>query len=223
MGDVIRAFHRYRNDAYHRDKIRRETIHTAASVYFEVACDLLVALPPGQMIFSSEDDWSDFYTQYGLPFKIVRVPEDVAAIAATLKSRSSITGESLAARLSKHLTGRLDAIAEQIDHQRNVTPAADVNEELARIQLWKERSPISWSDVQRELKTYSPKFTSHDLVKWRNEATEIGLADTADNLPLMKRFCTIEKEFEPLEELVNEVATLLDGAIQLEIDRGRGK
>jgi hypothetical protein len=42
-------------------------------------------------------------------------------------------------------------------------------------------------------------------------------------LELFNWFADIEDEFEPLEALLNEVAGLIEGAIEAEVDRRRGK
>ena len=45
VGRVLKAIHRYRNEAYHRDTIRPQTIRSAVTVLFDLVTDLLVQLP----------------------------------------------------------------------------------------------------------------------------------------------------------------------------------
>jgi hypothetical protein len=65
VGQVVKALDRYRNDAYHRDKVRWATLHAAAVVYYEAVCQLLVALPPLSLGYASTEDWSDFQDNTG--------------------------------------------------------------------------------------------------------------------------------------------------------------
>jgi hypothetical protein len=64
---VLKAIHRYRNEAYHRNKIRRETIRPVALLLFERACELLVTLRPAEwVVVEGEDDWSTFEQRFQL-------------------------------------------------------------------------------------------------------------------------------------------------------------
>jgi hypothetical protein len=44
IGAVLKVTHRYRNEAYHRDRIRKETLHPVVLVLFDVVTDLLEIL-----------------------------------------------------------------------------------------------------------------------------------------------------------------------------------
>jgi hypothetical protein len=43
---VLKKLHRYRNELYHRDRIRPETVRSACLLYFDMACVLFERLPP---------------------------------------------------------------------------------------------------------------------------------------------------------------------------------
>jgi len=60
VGQVLKAIHRYRNEAYHRDHIRKETIQPVVTVLFDIVTDLMLILKPGSMSYSSTDNWTEF-------------------------------------------------------------------------------------------------------------------------------------------------------------------
>jgi hypothetical protein len=227
IGRVVKALHRYRNDAHHRDKVRQATLHAAAVVYYEVACELLIALPWMRgLSFSSTDDWSDFNRKYGLEPRD-GIEDRTAKIAAKLRSAIGIDENSLAPVLSQHLVSRLDELNEQLDFiSKYLMPKATRSEQLKHIQFSKEAERLAGQptdEMARRFKAYSPKYTADHIAAWRNKAELLPTQVGEGKLELLGMFCEIEQELEPLEETVNEVASFVDREIERQIDLARGK
>lgn len=222
VGDVLKAIHRYRNEAYHRDKVRTETLSSAVIVLYDVATDLLKLLPLGTIGVSGGENWDDFCRRYGLsqPFDVLHGGLD--KIVACLKEGVHLEVDSLAGSLSGHLDARLTQIEEAISFVAensvgNLTP----EQELVRIQFWAEHAVVPRDFGDPRLRSYSPKFTIKDIGRWR--AAGAALKGRTGKLALFAEFAQLEVQIEPLEEKVHDVAGLVDQAIQLEIDRRRGK
>jgi hypothetical protein len=224
VGQVIKALHRYRNDAHHRDKVRSETVHAAAVIYYEVACELLATLLPTSMVFSGGDDWSGFLSRFGLGPAGSMTFDDIAQIASKLRCEIGIEAGSLAQLLSDHLVSRLDGVYEQLDFIcENVGSGATPASELKHVQFWKATGSLPDTRADERFVAYAPKYTLDRLDEWRRSAEQLRTRAGEGKLNLLREFCEIEQELEPLEEMVNEVASLIDRAIQLEIDMALGK
>jgi hypothetical protein len=228
IGRVVKALHRYRNEAHHRDKVRQATIHAAAVVYYEVACELLIALPwSSGLSFSSRDDWSAFDKKYGVE-RGDDIEDRLAKIAAKLRSAIGIDENSLARVLSQHLVSRLDELPEQLDFiSKYLTPKATRSEQLKNIQFSKEAERLGGQrptdEMVRRFEAYSPRYTVDHLADWRNKAERLPTQVGEGKLKLLGMFCEIEQALEPLEEMVNEVVSFIDREIDHQIDLARGK
>jgi len=223
VGEVLKAIHRYRNEAYHRDKIRKETLRSAVIVLYDVAVELLTRLPGWSVGYSSGDDWTSFCQRYGFkgPFDLMH-RGGLDKIAASLRTGVNLTTRELGEGLAQHLKERLDemerAIAFVADNSvGGLTP----QQELKRIQFWAEHDVVPHDANDSRLRSYVARFSEEDIQRWR--AASAALAQHTDRLDLFSAFARIELEIEELEEMVHEVASLLDQAIQFEVDRRRGK
>ena len=223
MGQVVKALHRYRNDAHHQDKVRQATLQAAAVVCYELACEVLIALPPSSVGFLSTDDGSEFYSKYGVePAEMIG---NMPKIASKLRSTIGIDENSLAEILSQHLLSRLDELNEQLNFICEYSGATHSGE-LKRIQFCKEAhgvGQLSKNEIDQRFEVYSAKYTLDHIADWRNKAELLRTQVGAGKLKLLGMFCEVEQELEPLEEAVNEVASFIDQEIAREIDQRRGK
>ena len=55
IGKVLSHLHRYRNQAHHFARVRKETLYTSVVVYMELCCQLIELLQPSFSYDSSED------------------------------------------------------------------------------------------------------------------------------------------------------------------------
>lgn len=221
-GRVLKATHRYRNEAYHRDRIRRATIEPVVFVLFEIVTDLLLILQPGTRWYSSNDDWTAFCKRYGFDHPSQALHEGVPVIVHSLKDGMATDVSSIAAGLAGHLTSRIHEVERALESVSensgaDLTPAA----ELRRIQFWSERGYVPQTADDPEFSQFVPDVSLDLLTTWRHQAGS--LAAETDKLDLFAHFADLEALIEPLEEKIHEAASLVDQAIQAEIDRRRGK
>jgi len=223
LGQLLKSLHRYRNEAYHRDFLRKGTIRPTVQFLFEIVCDLLIILPPRMMSYGGEDNWSAFCQMYDLdsPFNITQI--NLKKIVERLRESISIDSRYLAEMLCAQLEERISVMeqAVQIIH-RDAPGGATIEEELIRIQFWNEFGWLpSVNDSDEFFNGYSPRYSLKDLSRWRQEASNLPKIES--RLEIFNKFIELEFEIEPLEEMVYKVANVIEHAIQDEIDRRRGK
>lgn len=223
VGDVLKSMHRYRNEAYHRDVVRKATIKPAVILLYELVCHLLETLNPGGMSYSSGDNWSEFCQKYKLDNYMSVMHGGLEKIVASLRDSMALSCTDLGKLFSEHVHDRIEDMGESLEFIiKNTTGADDLADELKRIQYWKkyERLPIKKED-QDEFDHYSPKYSIESFSEWKRAAD--ALLEEREKLEVFNKFSKIEAALEPLEEMISEVAGLVDQAIQAEIDRIRGK
>jgi hypothetical protein len=223
VGQFLKSLHRYRNEAYHRDFLRKGTIQPAVQLLFEIVCDLLLILPPGVISHGGEDDWSAFCQRYGLdsPFNITQ--GGLEKIVECLKESNIMASSDLAKMLSTHLENRVSEMEEllQVIH-RDAPGAVKIEEELKRIQFVNEPGWVPPSKDNYEcFGRYVPHYSLNDFSRWRQAASAILKCES--KLAIFNKFIEVELEIEPIENMVNEYANLVEQAIQAEVDRLRGK
>jgi hypothetical protein len=144
-------------------------------------------------------------------------------ISEALRLELPLDAEGIRAALTAHLGSRLDGIDASIDFIiENAQPERGREEVLKAVQYWnadRDRNP--WAFAEPPFLQFRPRYTLASIEQWRREVS--ALDGVADKLELFNWFADIEDNFEPLEGLLDEVAWLIDRAIQAEIDRRRGK
>jgi hypothetical protein len=224
-GRVLRKLHRYRNELYHRDTIRAETIRSACLLYFDLVCSLFerlrqfglntfVKTPPPLLAkyLPPEVDW-------GLPS-----PE---MIAAHLRAGLDIDDSTLQQTLIAHLTSRLDDLDASIAYAERALFAVMLK--LAPDGPWRE-VVIRLAQVHEDhdlppsiddLLKLKLRYGLGDLSKWRASVERMYELD--DKLSLFAAYADIEDEFEPFEVYVDDLTERLHYEEQMEEDIRRGK
>jgi hypothetical protein len=221
VGAVLKVTHRYRNEAYHRDRIRKETLHSVVLVLFDLVTDLLETLRPGSMSYSSKDDWSEFCKRYRFAYPSDMFHDGLPIITQSLKNGMLPNMAGIRNSLADHLISRIEEMENALhflatDSGARLSPA----EELRRVQFWGEHGYVPSPD-DRRFQSYAAAHSMETLNQWRSEAD--ALREENDKLELFRRFAAQEGTLEPLEERINDAASSLDEAIQFAVDQARGK
>lgn len=222
MGRVLKVAHKYRNEAYHRDRIRKTTIQPVVTVMFDIVTDLMVGLPPGSISYSSSDNWDEFCTRYGLGGPMGVSSEELPVIVSALKEGIQLDVVAIAGCLANHIGSRIDEMEHSLAFVAESSAARlTPEEELRRIQFWAQYNVLPRDREDPAFMSYRACRSMDDLARWRVAGEHLRVEQ--DKYQLFGRFADVETEMEPLEEKIHEVAGLLDEAIQLEIDIARGK
>jgi hypothetical protein len=95
-----------------------------------------------------------------------------------------------------------------------------VDETLKLVQFWNERGLPRSPAAEVQLASYVPKYTRVALSSWRQAAENLKQEPQQSKLEVLKQFCAVEQELEPLETMIEEDALEIDHAIELEMTRG---
>ncbi len=219
---ALGQLHKYRNEIQHRDRIRVGSIRPAVLVLFDIAADLLVNLRQGATVWASDED-RGCLRRYGFSdTSAVEIDELRARIATELRSGLPLDIVGIRAALVTHLTDRLEEMNDQLVFvATNGTIGPDPSHTLKAIQFWHLRQPVSHVEDDLEFQAFVPPHNLDSFAKWRSDVEKLNSLE--DRLSMFGQFATIEDEFEPLEMLIEDVASAIDAQIQFEIDRRRGK
>ncbi len=223
LSRVLVKLHRYRNEAYHRDTVRSETIHTAVAVYRYATLVLMTELPPHMM------SWLDRpptviakYFQGEAHLGLEAQRQIAEALLVRLHARRQA---GIAQDLHDHVHARLDELEDALDF------IVDFFDDMTGGEKWDREAALRSAQLPQQtdprmmttddFRSLDVPVRGEDLVRWRAAAERI--VEAPDQLAAFSAFADLEDEFEPTEDVVLELAREIDRHIQLEIDIARGK
>ncbi|MFH1190272.1 MAG: hypothetical protein V1682_06230 [Candidatus Omnitrophota bacterium] len=228
MASTLRSLHKYRNEIYHNDSVRRDTIKASTILLFEIACDLLVKLHPGSTsYYSSKPDCNDrkvFFDRYKTASNQNGMLKDrgLSIIKKSLRKGISIGIDDLRIALQRTMYDRINESIENIDFiMRDGWRFKTRQKTLKMIQLVHSGTLIGPVDYKKPLKEFNAKFTMNNILLWKRQVKNLSRAKTS--IRLFKDFAEIEAGFEELESILTDAAVGLDREIQHQIDMARGK
>lgn len=117
IADFINFAHQYRNEIYHHDKVRVETIKPVVKILFKVVCDLFKILDTEAFLFidNNNEDMKWLYTNFGFTTSINFDKESFSNIVKTIASDINIENLEIKKCLYDHLINRLIDIESLID------------------------------------------------------------------------------------------------------------
>jgi hypothetical protein len=226
---VLKKLHKYRNEAYHRDKLRLGTLASATRIYVYLACTLmrdfpsrgtggvifLTSCPPAGIVkyLDEEEDWVslvlDRRRSAGLQARIAS--RLFADAGAAVPSRA---GEVL----SRHLCHRLDAVREAAGD------AASFFSWPGRDEGWDWEAALSLAQLDLPGLPSSGQARSADVPvrpehirRWL--AAGEAIAEQPDDLAAFASFADLEDAFEPVEAQVMQLLT----EVEVQADLASGK
>lgn len=223
---VLKKLHWYRNELYHREHIRPETVRSACLLYFDIACTLFERLSQYAIATSSS------HKEVPPTLRKFIVPESVTAyptegqIAAGLRSDLGIDEVSLREILVAHLLSRLDDLYEAISRVENLLFAAGV--ELMPSGPWRratihlaQRQDEGFPESIEELLAAPVQYSEADFTAWRQKVAD--LREVGDRIELFASFADIEDDFEPFEEQMTDLDMRVEHELERKLDLQHGK
>jgi len=212
--------HKYRNEAYHHARVRKETIETAAKLLLDINCELLLSLSRGCTVYASDEDYSWMKQRFreDRPFLNTDfIPNAVKDFRASV----DLNDESVAELLVKHLQSRIQEVFHNLKFIVENTACPDAQTAIRDSQAFneerRERYGLPRVKMQGLAERHSIDFLK-DLLRRLEEITA-----GRDRFEAFRAFSLLEYIFEPVEESVQELANEVDGIIQMQIDIARGK
>jgi hypothetical protein len=222
LAGSLSYLHRYRNEAYHRARVRKETIRTAALLLLEVNCRMLLSMPPPMITWSSNEDYTWFEDRFGASAMGFDSTHGISEVVQDIRSGVSPNDESVAKALKDHLDSRIQELHESLDFIADSIPGnAGRAEALRDSQYAHEVDQGRIKFIMGGWEHFQPKYTLESITKLRQRTSEILKAQ--DCLDAFVLFAQIEKELEPIENPVRLLETEIERDMQLQIDIARGK
>jgi hypothetical protein len=222
---VLKKLHWYRNELYHRDHIRPQTIRSACLLYFDMTCDLFEGLQQSQDMILTMHYKAPLALRKFSPSGTDRYPE-VGEITAWLRAGLGIDDVSLREALSAHLEARLDALEATVSRARDLL--FGTLPEIATTLPWRQLVVhlAQWKEEQlpgsfEELLAAEVKYSEADLANWKQMAD--GLQNATSRVEQFEMFADTEDAFEPFEELMATLELRINLEIEHEVDLMRGK
>lgn len=219
LAKLLSYLHRYRNEAYHSGRVRRETIRTAAVILVELNCRLLMTVFRVAMIASDEDySWLD--ERFGDHRRFFGDRAALEPIVNDLRARVLPEIGSIARTLADHLENRIEEMLEALDF---VVSNSGLTSRAEALQVAQAIAAVDRgeADPAGEPKDYKALWSLDDVSELPGHIADIRVIP--DPLEAFAAFSTVEERIEALEREVSSLAGWIDGRIQFEIDRARGK
>lgn len=235
--DSIQYLHSFRNSAYHQGSRHDGILHSLAVFYFRAACAVLSAYKPLFYGIYSGDKISHRAVKYlGKPDLFDQKDAFVSASARLTEVADSL-GENLIDDLQADMLLTIEQVDHWLDFISENDPEHPSRDEAVRYcQAWL----FAWTDkAQAFAKTngckasnmgkyvewlgynYNWQVKTDPMASWMTRHDS--LKKEKDKDAALKKYCDFMKQTEGFREALDESVSQLDGYIQEQIDRARGK
>jgi hypothetical protein len=139
-----------------------------------------------------------------------------------LRAGFPLSLEELRDNLLSHLNERLESVYRALDFMiENIVKIKTRHDAMKFAQYWAARKDAQFPPSDEEYNRFVPLRSLVDLEHWSNGLSVLEKMDS--KLTVFGEFVRLEEEIEPIEAIIHDQAAELDHAIQMEIDRMRGK
>jgi len=217
----LKHLHKYRNEAYHRAKIRPETIRTAALTLLEINCQMLLTAYPGDRMFSSDEDYSWLEERFHYkPFLLSS--DQLRVVVERIRSGLLPSDAFVAQTLAYHLMDRFSELHDSLDFiVENCGRSANKEEALRESEYYAECQRLAGQAQPPPAATFVSKYSIRKIRNLEELVSQVRASSS--RVQAFARFAAVEKDFEPIEQCVRDLAAEIDQAIQIASDIARGK
>jgi hypothetical protein len=217
VASTIKKMHAYRNEAYHRDSVRSETVETATVIYFDAACIVLSGVPVVAISSNQSESFKELLERYGIE-QGFEVFQCMKIVGNRLKEELAIDSSAVKDALVGHLQSRLKGMEDSLAYIKDsIFPSLSMGEIIKIIQANKDPRYADLEEVFSESFPYSER----NIETWKRQVRE--LSKKQDVYEMFSRFAQIEDSFEAFEKIVIDAEVQADMEVQWQIDEIRGK
>lgn len=235
--DSIQYLHSFRNSAYHQGSRHEGILHSLAVLYLRAACAVLSAYKPAFYGMHSGDKVSHRAVKYlGKPDLFGQKDAFVHASARLTEVAESL-GENLIDDLQADMLSTIEQIDDWLDFiSENDSDHPSRDESVRRCQAW----PFSWTEKAKDFAkangckasnmgeyvewlahNYNWQVKTDPISSWKTRHNSLKKEENKD--AALKKYCDFMRQTEEFREALDKSVLQLDGYIQEEIDRARGK
>ncbi|MFJ8301070.1 hypothetical protein ACIQ9R_34930 [Streptomyces sp. NPDC094447] len=220
LGPVLEKLHKYRNEMYHRDKLRPEVIKPATLIYFDSACTALDAYRQLCMAYGSASALGPELRRYAADDGLLGlVRQDLPQrIAAQLRREVGLDLPQVRSALVQYLHARLDQVRDGLVFiEDNLGVPHLVRGDALRL----VQANLTATTTLEQVRGRRYPYSRADMERWRHLVCELESID--DKHQLVHEYAAIEDALEPFEQKVEKAVTDLDRHLSLQDDMARGK
>ncbi|MET9839523.1 hypothetical protein ABZZ01_17235 [Streptomyces virginiae] len=218
LGPVLEKLHKYRNEMYHRDKLRPEIIRPATLIYFDSACTVLESYR--QTIITYPSDLGSEVCRFteGRRPGFGEATDLPKKIAAQLRREVGLDLPQVRSALAAYLDARLDEMVDGLEFiEDNLAGPPLVRGDALRL----VQANLAANPTLEQVRGRKYQHSKADLEQWRTRIAALESID--DKHALVSDYAAIEDSFELLEEKIKDAVFQVDREVQLQIDFARGK
>ncbi|WP_328689907.1 hypothetical protein OHA74_12410 [Streptomyces phaeochromogenes] len=218
LGPVLEKLHKYRNEMYHRDKLRPEIIRPATLIYFDSACTVLESYRQTLMSFPSDLGSEVCRFTEGRRPGFGEATDLPKKIAAQLRREVGLDLPQVRSALTAYLDARLDQMVDGLEFiEDNLAGPLLVRGDALRL----VQANLAANPTLEQVRGRKYQYSKADLEQWR---TRIAALESIDEKhALVSEYAAIEDSFELLEEKIRDAVFQVDYEVQSQIDFARGK
>ncbi|MGB5097003.1 MAG: hypothetical protein WBN82_03735 [Porticoccaceae bacterium] len=221
-GSVLSHLHRYRNDAHHSARVRQETVRTFGMIFLELCCQLIESLGQVSAGYSSSEDFSWLVSRFELKPIDLCHEGAIPTVLAEFRNDLPIGENSIRETLGTNLESRLEDLSEGLEYISTETHVAiDRAAALAESQ----RFTLAETKKSAPYRRTPPKLNepvSLSQLDWI-ESIPGCIRNSSDALAGFRIYAEADAELERIEFMVQGFVGAIDAAIQMAVDRARGK
>ena len=225
--DCLKILHRYRNAAYHRDKVRADVLGPAVQILFFLCCHLLKSeqqlfneikeAPTGILEIFDDNPPTSFWPANSFDTETL-----ARHVADRLLDQLELDHSGIAVALSDHLTARLRGLDRDLE-EIGASVGPGINR-WATLQLVQQLPPEDGdfdAETPPDFWTRTLPVTQELIESWFTKTKAI--RDIAVAHDALRAFAEIEQPLERIEEPVARYILDLDRLEQQRLDELRGK
>lgn len=214
--------HKYRNEAYHSAKVRKETIETAAKLYVEINCELLLRLSPEWNSYSSGEDYSWIENRFKVQSQDAFMDEDfISNVTNDFRDQVNLTDESVCNLLAEHIESRINKLYSQIDFILKNTKCPTKELALFDSYIMAEKIREQYGELKPKRiipqQNYNFGFLESLLINSKD------IYNIKSRVEAFRSFSKIESDLEQIEIDLTIVVNEIDHIIELQSEIARGK
>ncbi|WP_438453116.1 hypothetical protein [Streptomyces asiaticus] len=220
LGPVLAKLHKYRNEMYHRDKLRPEVIKPATLIYFDSACTALHSYRQLYMAYGSPSELGPELKRYAVTDDALGlVRQDLPQrIAAQLRGEVGLDLPQVRSALVQYLHARLDEMRDGLTFIEDNLGISDLvrGDALRLVQ-----ANLTVTTTLEQVRGRKYPYSKADLEQWRSLVS--ALESIGDKHQLVREYASVEDALEPFERKVKKAVTDLDRHLSLQDEIARGK
>ena len=223
IADALSHLHRYRNEAYHRAKVRDATIRTSVTLLFDIAARLVLADIINMCIYSSGEDYTWLSQRFAMSPREL-FPTDQVRRTAVSELRAGLPEDAMniPEAMAIHLDSRIEQLFDALDFiSESARPPITRAEALSHACGF-----IVSKQSDAELRDRTPRgFTGDISLRTTDRVREAAnlIRVQTDMIAAFRGFAAAEAQLEHLEFAAFAFAAAVESMIQQEIDILRGK